>query len=595
MPVIEQYHTDTYIKQGESQHGNRTQVRSIRSIGVRLDPTWMILLMIGLVALVLRLWSIDFQLPNIYTGFEQHEVMRAVRLGMGNFDYERTGKGGYFYLLYIEYGFFFVLLKLLGVVQSTHDFALYFMRDPSPFWLIGRCTTAVMGTASVVLTYFLGKKLFEWRVGLIAAVLLAVNPLHVKYSHYVGVDVPMVMCAIAAMYTMTCLLESGRLRAYLGTGILIGLAAMSKFPGFLLTLPFLMAHGCKMHEEDKGLVGWLDRRLLLGLLALISVYIAGNPGVIVQFSSFVNMIGPLIFAGQERDESLLHVSNGQEATLWLFYLKVLIRALGLPLFMAVLLGLVRSFWKSIPGEKCILLFSVVYYVAISMSHFEVWRDRYVMPVIPFGLILAARLLGGMMDALRQRGYNAPMVLGALVLMIVIPVGYLGVVQAGGFAKPDTRSVAKLWIETHIPPGARILMHGDPVVIMKRTVQLQNLPENLHALAQQHATDESGKATYLTMQAAAQEGKTYDLVMVQTRRVSWESLDHYRNQGIAYIVLNTREFTEQEVPKYHGQLHESRKRFYRALREDPEVRLLKRFDPEKLHANGPRLEIYKLKW
>ena len=65
-----------------------------------------ILLLILAVALVLRLWGIWFGLPYLYQVDEGHEVLRAMRLGMGSFDFNRNLKGGYFYLLFFEYAIY---------------------------------------------------------------------------------------------------------------------------------------------------------------------------------------------------------------------------------------------------------------------------------------------------------------------------------------------------------------------------------------------------------------------------------------------------------------------------------------------------------
>jgi hypothetical protein len=55
------------------------------------------LLLIILGAFALRIWGIDFGLPHIYHTDEWFEVKRALKLGVGVFDFERVAKGGYFY------------------------------------------------------------------------------------------------------------------------------------------------------------------------------------------------------------------------------------------------------------------------------------------------------------------------------------------------------------------------------------------------------------------------------------------------------------------------------------------------------------------
>ena len=57
------------------------------------------------------------------------------------------------------------------------------------FYLWGRAVTAIMGTATVWLVYRVGMR-WGGRTALLAAVMFAVMPLHVRESHFVLTDVP---------------------------------------------------------------------------------------------------------------------------------------------------------------------------------------------------------------------------------------------------------------------------------------------------------------------------------------------------------------------------------------------------------------------
>ena len=155
------------------------------------NTLYILLALILATAFGLRIWGIWFGLPFSYRADEYHEVFRALELGSGGFNLERTGKGGYFYVLFVEYGFLFVVLKLAGIVDSAQDFARYFARDMSLFYLLGRATTAVIGTLAVFLAYRLGTRAYSQAAGALAALFLAVDFLSVEHSHFVTVDMPM--------------------------------------------------------------------------------------------------------------------------------------------------------------------------------------------------------------------------------------------------------------------------------------------------------------------------------------------------------------------------------------------------------------------
>ena len=77
-------------------------------------------------ALLIRLWGVWYGLPFTYYNDEYHEVMRALQLGTGSFNFNRNGKGGLYLVLFIEYGFYFVILKLAGVVGTAQEFGKLF-------------------------------------------------------------------------------------------------------------------------------------------------------------------------------------------------------------------------------------------------------------------------------------------------------------------------------------------------------------------------------------------------------------------------------------------------------------------------------------
>ncbi len=55
------------------------------------------LLPIFLLAIIARLYGIDFGLPDLLHNDEPFEINRALRLASGSFDFRRSGKGGLYY------------------------------------------------------------------------------------------------------------------------------------------------------------------------------------------------------------------------------------------------------------------------------------------------------------------------------------------------------------------------------------------------------------------------------------------------------------------------------------------------------------------
>jgi 4-amino-4-deoxy-L-arabinose transferase-like glycosyltransferase len=284
-------------------------------------------------ALLVRLWGIGYGLPYVYWIDEYHEVMRALELGTGHFNFERTGKGGFYLLLFFEFGLYFLVLKAAGFVSSVQQFAEQFVRDPTPFYLMGRATAAAFGCATVAAAYWVGRRAYGAHAGLVGAAFLAFNVLHVDLSHRVGVDVPMTMLATLTIVFALQIVERGELRDYALAAFCAALATTTKLPGLLLLLPLLIAHMYRMGRSGEPWTAWItSRRMWIAFLLFCAVLIATNPAVVLHFD-------PLAFYSSDHNDALEAGeipgdSPGADSrpNLHGYYLNVLLQSMGWPLF-----------------------------------------------------------------------------------------------------------------------------------------------------------------------------------------------------------------------------------------------------------------------
>ncbi len=208
-------------------------------------PGWgrMVLWGILAVAAALRFWGIRYGLPYVYYPDEAEIINRAVAMGSGDLNPHSFVYGALpMYFLAFFYGVSFVVGYIGGWVGSTHEFALLFVTDPSYFYLSARTIVALLGVGTVALAYVLGRKLFDWRVGLAAAGLLALQPGHVNFSHFTKAEVPQAFFIALTLLGALSVLEKGGARRYLLSGVLAGICAAIKFPGCLVFASVFAAH-----------------------------------------------------------------------------------------------------------------------------------------------------------------------------------------------------------------------------------------------------------------------------------------------------------------------------------------------------------------
>ena len=327
-------------------------------------------------AMLIRLWGIGYGLPFSYFNDEYHEVMRALQLGAGRFDIDRIGKGGFYLVLFAEYAFYFVALKLAGAVTSADEFARQFARDPSAFYLMGRATAAVAGALTVAGVYQIGRKAYSTSVGLLAALFLAVNVLHIELSRRIGVDVPMTLLATIALYFALKIITTGQRRDYLLAGLFAALTTTTKLPGAIVLLPLLIAHTYYIVGSGGGVKDWFStRNLWLAALVFCAVMLATNPGIVFVGDLLEYVFGSEGGADQETAQSI--VDTLTRPNLYVFYLQVLVDSMGWPLMVLGLAGSAYALWRRTAADVMLLSYGIVNYLVIASYDF----DGLVLPAI----------------------------------------------------------------------------------------------------------------------------------------------------------------------------------------------------------------------
>jgi hypothetical protein len=529
------------------------------------------------VALVLRLWGIDYGLPYVYWTDEYHEVMRAMELGAGGFNLDRTGKGGFYLLLFLEYGMFFVVAKVSGVVASAGEFAELFAQDPTVFYLLGRVTAAVFGCATVAFAYFVAKRAYGLGAGLLAALFMAVNLLHVDLSHRVGVDIPMTLFVTMALYFGVRIAEGGGRGDYILAGLCAALATTTKLPGIVVVVPLLIAHGYNVSGDPGAFRRFLTSPSVWVAVTLFAVVlIATNPGIL--FAD--DLLSIFAETGAESAEEL-H-DGAVRPNLWLYYVEKILASTGWPLFVAFLGSAGYAIWKRKPADVMLLAFGAVTYIAISSTTSEkLYFPRYALPIVVVLSILAGRALAEALESFARA--RAAVAAFAVIAMIAWPLAQ-SIRFSYSLTLTDTRTLAKDWIDAHVPPNSKILIEGGKISATRTTVPLEESREALDQRTAYWKSVEPRQAEYLALKSRTQGKGGFDLELVRLDSV--ETLDEYTDRGVRYFVVRPEYFLSSRRSDAGSAA------LVRELRSRKHVRLLQRFDPGSGLRPGPIIEIYE---
>jgi hypothetical protein len=412
----------------------------------RPDRTTLALAGVLLGALLLRLWGIRHGLPFSYNiDEERHFVPIAVRffadgLNPGYF----LNPPGYSELLYVLYAVWFG-----GGTAVQHAYAA----DPSEVFLVARVAVALLGVVAVWLLHLAGARLFDRRVGLLAAALGAVAFLPVFYGHLALNDVPATAPATLALLGAALVLRGGGTRAALLGGLGAGLAAGTKYTAGIVLLPLLTAVVVAARAQRQPLARTLLAPAAAACVAALAGFLIANPYALLDADAFRAGVARqrTLASGEELAKLGLTQSNGI-----VYYLWSLTWGLGWIPALAALGGAIRLALRERMLALVLLPAPLLYLLFMGLQ--ERYFGRWLLPVLPIVIVLAA--YGGMALA-RALAARAPRIAAPAVALVAVALLAQGLVHSlhvdRVLARADTRNSARAWLLANMPTGSKVVI------------------------------------------------------------------------------------------------------------------------------------------
>ena len=403
----------------------------------------LVIYLILVLGFIVRLYGVQFGLPGLYHADETIVVNHALAYGTGDLNPHFFRIPPLIsYLIFFEYGIYYLLGTVFGFFSTIVDFQNLFLENPTSFYLIGRITVGVIaGTVSVYLIYLLGERVFSKTVGTISAFFLSLTFLHVRNSHYIYLDTMLVLFIILTYIFIFKFLETGLRRNYILAGSFAGVATAVKYNAALLLVPLVMGHVMLyLTNRSSGKIRLVNKDIILAFTFMALTFMALNPFCIIDMKFFL--------------ASFVKETHAQGGVGLLHHLKhSLFQGLGVPLFVLCLVSSFYSVYKL--SKKLIVFISFPMVFFLTIVNFSQPHARYVLPLIPFLLILAAWFLESTLFKEGMPSLKAKILITAVSIMVVLPSGIKSVYSDYLFSRKDTRTLAKEWIEDKIPCGSKI--------------------------------------------------------------------------------------------------------------------------------------------
>jgi len=461
-----------------------------------------LLYLIFLLGVLLRVYGLNWGAPYYFFHPDELRLYYAVR------DISLENLNPHFF----AYGSLPIYLLKLG--QQIALLLPFRASEYEACFLAGRTLSALLGSATLLVLYQLGKEFYSWKVGLGAAAFLAVTVLHVQLSHFLTVDIMLTFfITLVLYYGARWIHQPARLRYYMLAGACTGLALATKFSALPLLGVLWVAHLLALpprrffHPRSWGF-------LLLAFFVAGGTFLLAEPYALLDHSEFYRQVKEQ--SDLARGALQYPYTLQYEGTYPYFYhLRNLVRyALGIPLGVLALVGtgymglvtlrrgvrawryfkntvpspefqvpglliwnpssgaqnpVSRSAWNFQTYQKVnslILIWGVGYFFLT--AGLQVKFMRYLLPILPALCLLSAAALAEWESRFRKQNglpaLNSGQILSLLkencILLLGVGIFLFSALYAVTFVsvygKENTRVTASKWIYANIPPKSRIL-------------------------------------------------------------------------------------------------------------------------------------------
>jgi 4-amino-4-deoxy-L-arabinose transferase-like glycosyltransferase len=463
------------------------------------DRSQLLLILLLLVGAALRLYGMNWDDNHHLHPDERQITMVVSRLGMpplgqwpSFFDADTSPLNPRFF----AYGSLpFYMLRLTSHVLtmpaglSTHFHfwpaasqfleGLRRMSDYDHITLVGRVLSALIDTGVIYLTYLIGKRVYDRRVGLLAAVFVTFTVFHIQVAHFYAVDALLTFFVLLFFVFAIDFAQQGGVRNSILLGASLGLALATKFSAAPLALVVLGTYVLRVKQQGAGHLGQALRLLLFTALALALTFFIAQPYAVLDLGAFSAGIAEqakMVRGIADYPYTRQYVNTPA----FLYQIQhTIIWAMGLPLGLVAYCGLGFFLWRAARyrrGMELLLLAWVGPYFLVTGS-FMVKFMRYMLPLLPFFFIMGAKMLHSFRGWLQERvggdDRRASAIWYGLTGFVIAWSVLYSLAFASIYSRPHSRIQASEWIYRNLPTGSTLaLEHWDDDLPLRRIVDDQ---------------------------------------------------------------------------------------------------------------------------
>jgi len=467
------------------------------------------LLVVLCLAFGLRVYGFWFGLPYVLTGDGENTFINpAVQMVVsGDFNPHWFGHPGstVIYPLALLYGLLYLIGHAAGQFAQPAALQAQLNADPTLFYVTARLLSIAWAVATVALVWRLGTRLGGRGLGLLAALFLAVNPMHREWTTWARSDAPAAFFALCAVYAAIRFADRPTRGWALLAGMATGLAAASKITTGVVFAAWLVAWIARPGRGRRPDLGALG----LAALAAAAAFAITSPYVLLDWQQAVPNLLFENRGGHAGAERLPGLQN------WWWYAAVALPgAVGWPGMIAAAFG-AATIGRSRRGNAArawiAAAFPLLYWLGIGASNLR-W-DHWLVPVLPIvalwtaqGVLTIARGAAQAMATRSSAGraieiaattakspfggctsklkctrlkpgthWALTVSLAALLLLTLSQPAFTSLRRAFQSAQPNTQVLAIRWFRDHVPAQTVVGSEWYTGLFWSATIKLEEVP------------------------------------------------------------------------------------------------------------------------